>query len=194
MLHDRRTLRAAALILVLAAMSWACAPRIERHPLPELKANPTEHVFGLGRDAIHDGVIGVFTAEHQLAEPLFGPIARDRPPEGEVFINPLLSVETSNAAFFGKQVFEDPANVNDLYLYGLHQPLWRSPVYRDSKGGLPFIATFHLHLVAEGPNRTKVSVTALTPRVINGRRLGFGEDGFGRQWREVRVKRTTIEE
>ena len=48
-----------------------------------------------------------------------------------------------------------------------------------NEGGLPFIATFHLHLSASGTN-TLVTVIASDTEVINGNKFGLGPCGPGK--------------
>lgn len=90
-------------------------------------------------------------------------------------------------------MFHDAANAHDIYLHTFHTPFVISSVYRGRDGGLPFIATFHLHLTTSGSN-TLVAVTASDTEVVNGTKFGFGPCGPGQGWNYARVKPTTVEE
>jgi hypothetical protein len=72
-------------------------------------------------------------------------------------------------------------------------PFVASSVYRGRDGGLPFIATFHLHLTMAGSNTT-VTVTASDTQVVNGTKFGFGPCGPGQGWNFESVRPTTVEE
>jgi hypothetical protein len=103
------------------------------------------------------------------------------------------AVECSTKAVFSEAIFRNPANSNDIYLHTFDMPFVKSSVYFGHDGGLPFIATFHLHLTASGSN-TLVKITALDTKVINGRRFGIRPCGFGYGSASQKVKPTTVEE
>ena len=105
----------------------------------------------------------------------------------------ILSAERATNAVFGKNIFRNPANKNDIYLHTFHSPFEVSPVYHNSRGGLPFIAAFHLHLVASG-RKTMVTVIASNTEVIAGTKFGVGPGGPGPANVYVNVEPTTIEE
>ncbi|PWU09638.1 MAG: hypothetical protein C5B50_26935 [Verrucomicrobia bacterium] len=128
-----------------------------------------------------------FSIEHQTQQPIFG-----RPPSG-ADLESIFSAESATNAVFGAAVFRDPANKNDIYLHTSHMPFVISPVYTGSKGGLPFIATFHLHLTAVGSS-TMVAVTASDTQVVNGTKFGVGPCGPGQGWNYESVRPTTVEE
>ena len=109
------------------------------------------------------------------------------------FYNHVFALESCTNAVFASAIFQDPANTNDIYLHTFHAPFVASPVYHGRKGGLPFIAAFHLHLAAAGSN-TLVTVTALDTEVVNGQKFGVGSCGPGYGNNYVKVKPTTIEE
>jgi hypothetical protein len=79
-------------------------------------------------------------------------------------------------------------------VHSFHAPLWRSPVHRGARGGLPFVAAFHVHLVAHGRAQTLVSVEVVDPEIMNGMTWGFGSCGPGYAWRFESVDPTTVEE
>ena len=105
----------------------------------------------------------------------------------------MLIAECSTNAVVGKSVFDDPANVHDIYLHSSHTPFTPSAVYRGRNGGLPFMATFHLHLARSGSD-TIATIKASNAEVINGTKFGIGSCGPGQHWNCVSVKPTTVEE
>jgi hypothetical protein len=135
---------------------------------------------------VHEKAWQAFSIEHQVSQPIFGR-------SSSISIKSTLFAECATNAVFGEAIFRDPVNAQDIYLHTFHSPFVVSPVYHGSQGGLPFIATFHLHLVASGTNTT-VSVIASDVEVINGTKFGFGPCGPGQGNAYVSVKPTTIEE
>ena len=133
----------------------------------------SDHVFlrAAAGGSADEGSAGVFNrASGQAAH--FGRSALAAHLENTLF------AECATNAVFGAAVFRDPANTNDIYLHTFHTPFVISSVYRGGDGGLPFIATFHLHLVADGSN-TIVGVTASDTEVVNGTKFGIGPCGPG---------------
>ena len=128
-----------------------------------------------------------FSIEHQVEQPVFG---RSAPAS---HLENFFSAECATNVVFGVTVFHDPANTNDIYLHTFHMPFVISSVYRGRNGGLPFIATFHLHLTKTGSN-TNVRVTAFDTQVVNGTKFGFGPCGPGQGWNCESVRPTTVEE
>lgn len=128
-----------------------------------------------------------FSIEHQVAQPVFGRHSIDEHIDGQIL------AECSTNAVFGETIFRDPANTNDIYLHSLDSPFVLSSVYYGKYGNLPFEASFHLHLTANGSN-TLASITALNPQVINGTKFGVGPCGPGQGNNYVPVQPTTIEE
>src|ERR1051326_4335480 len=159
--------------------------RIQTRSLPS--PNPTSYSFPLPLEEVHTGALRAFSIEHQVAEPIFGHSA------GVANLQETLFAECATNAVFGEAIFRDPANAHDIYLQTFHTPFVVSSVYWGRDGGLPFIATFHLHLTTEG-SKTTVTVTASDTEVVNGTKFGFGPCGPGRGWNCERVKSTTVEE
>lgn len=171
-----------ALAVALAAVSCSHGvSRIQTHSPPS--PNPTSYSFPLPREEVHAKALEAFSRDHQYKEPVFGKSAS----------TVQLSVEGVTNALCGKAVFNDPANVHDIYLHSSHTPLTTSAVYRGKNGGLPFIANFHLHL-AGGGSETVVTVRTLDAEVLNGTKFGIGPCGPGQGWNCVKVKPTTVEE
>jgi hypothetical protein len=175
-------------ILVVALCVVSCShgvSRIQTRALPS--PNPTTYTFPLPLVETHTKALQAFSREHQYKEPIFGrPASQER-------LESVLSVECSTNALSAKAIFDDPANLHDIYLHSSHTPFTLSSVYRGRDGGLPFIATFHLHLAGRGSD-TAVTVTASNAEVINGTKFGIGSCGPGQAWNCVKVKPTTIEE
>jgi hypothetical protein len=161
-----------------------CAPRVETSSIST--PNPTSYSFPFTVMELQQKAWQAFSIDHQVEQPIFGHQA------GLGFESTLFA-ECATNAVFGEAVFRDPANAQDIYLHTFHTPFIVSPVYHTSQGGLPFIATFHLHLTASGTN-TIVSVIASETEIINGTKFGFGPCGPGQGNVYVSVKPTTIEE
>ena len=125
--------------------------------------------------------------EHQIDQPIFGrsPVA--------AHLEDTLDAECATNAVFGQAVFRDPANAQDIYLHTFHTAFVLSSVYRGKDGGLPFIATFHIHLAASDSN-TVVTVIASDTEVVTGTKFGFGPCGPGQGYVYQSVKATTVEE
>src|SRR5215469_11571958 len=160
-------IRNLAAILAIALVTVSCShdvARIQTRSLPS--PNPTAWSFPLPVEEVRVKALDAFSIKHQVAQPVFGREIDDRI-RGDIF------AECSTNAVFGEAIFRDPSNTNDLYLHSLDSPFVISSVYYGNNGGLPFQATFHLHLTANGSN-TVVSATALKPQVINGTKFGVG--------------------
>ncbi len=148
--------------------------------------NPTSFSFHLPLEEVRSRALQAFSIEHQVDEPIFALSTNSN-------IESTLFAECSTNAVFSEAIFRNPANTNDIYLHTFHAPFVVSTVYYGHDGGLPFIALFHLHLVADGSN-TIVSVTALDAEVVNGKKFGSGPCGPGYGWVYKSVKPTTVEE
>ena len=175
-----------ALAVPLAAVSCSHdVSRIQTRSLPS--PNPTSYAFPLPLEEVHTKALQAFSTDHQYKEPIFGKSA------SSVRLESVLSVECSTNPLMGKALFDDPANVHDIFLRTSHTPIVASSVYRGRNGGLPFMADFHVHLASRGSD-TLVSVTATNVEVINGTKFGIGPCGPGQAWNCVKVKPTTVEE
>jgi hypothetical protein len=149
--------------------------------------NPTTFTFPMPLEEVHTGALQAFSIERQVKEPVF---SRSDPAST---LEHILSVECSTNAVFAATLFQDPANAHDIYLHTFHTPFVLFAVYRGKKGGLPFIAAFHLHLTSTGSNTT-VTVKASDTEVVNGTKFGFGPCGPGQGWNCEKVRPTTVEE
>ena len=179
------------ILLAFALAAVSCShgvSRIETRSLP--KPNPTVYLFPRPLEEVHAAAWQAFSSDHQWKEPIFGKSAST---DSTARLESTLLVESSTNALSGKAVFADPANAHDLYLHSSHMPFVVSSVYRGRYGGLPFIATFHLHLADRGSN-TLVSVMASNAEVLNGTKFGIGSCGPGQAWNCVKVQPTTVEE
>ena len=180
--------RIVALFCFIALVAVSCTigvSRIQTRSLPY--PNPTSYTFPLPVEEVRIKAMQTFSIRHQTHEPVFG---RLEPANG---FEDIFSAECYTNAHFGKEVFGDPANTNDVYLHTYGPPFEVSSVYYGRDGGLPFSAVFHLHLTGSGSN-TLVTVTASDTKVVNGRRFGFNPCGLGYNARGQRVKPTTLEE
>ena len=174
-------------LFAIALATVSCSgsgSRIETSSLPSL--NPTSFSFPMSVAEVHEKALQAFSIDHQVDQPIF---AR----QAGLGFESTLFAECATNAVFGEAIFHDPSNAQDIYLHTFHTPFSVSPIYHTSQGGLPFIATFHLHLVASGTNTT-VTVIASETEVINGTKFGFGPCGPGQANVYVSVKPTTIEE
>lgn len=176
------------IVLAVALAAVSCShgvSRIRTRPLPG--PNPTSYSFPLPVEEVHARAWEAFSREHQRGAPIF------RKPASADYWEPVLSAECSTNAVSGKAVFADPVNAHDIYLHSSHTPFATSSVYRGRDGGLPLIATFHLHLAGSGSD-TVVTVTASAAEVVNGTKFGIGPCGPGQAWNYVKVRSTTVEE
>jgi hypothetical protein len=156
--------------------------------------NPTTYSFPLAVGDFHARALEAFSTYHQIEDPIF-PV----PPEATSLpkgmrLESRFSVELSGAGGCFSSVFTNLDNDNDIYLQNFTMPFTLSPLYRGRNGGLPFVASFYLHLVAATSGSTVVTVTAMDAQVINGEHFGAGPCGPGYGWRYEPVKPTTIEE
>ena len=177
-----------AILLAVALVTASCShgvSRIQTRTLPS--PNPTSWLYLMPMEQVRAKALDAFSIEHQVSQPVFGRHQIEDHIDGEIF------AECFTNAVFGQAIFRDPANTNDIYLHSLDSPFVISSVYYGRYGGLPFEATFHLHLTANGSN-TLVSVTALNAQVINGTKFGFGSCGPGPANNYVPVQPTTVEE
>jgi hypothetical protein len=175
-------------IFAVALAAISCSRGVSRVQTLALPSpNPTSYSFPLPLEEVHARAWQAFSINHQVDQPIFG-----RSPVAAHLENTLFA-ECATNAVFGEALFRDPANAHDIFLQTFHTPFVISSVYRGRGGGLPFIATFHLHLATSGSN-TVVTVTASDAEVVNGTKFGFGPCGPGQGWNCERVKPTTVEE
>ena len=160
------------------------------HSLSLSSPNPTNYVFPYPSNVVREKILEALSIEHQINHPIFGHSIAS-----SIFshLESDLSVECATNSIFGTQIFTNPANTQDVYLHSFGLPFTTSPIYRGRKGGLPFIANFHLHFTSDGSS-TVISITALDTKVINGQKFGIGPCGPGEGNNYVKVKPTTIEE
>ena len=176
------------ILSVIAFVVVSCGGRVTRVQTLSLPGpNPTNFSFPLPLMEIYSKAWEAFSIEHQTGKPIFGRENR------VTNIENILFAECATNAVFGQVVFRDPANAQDIYLHTFGTPFVLSTVYRGKDGALPFIATFHIHLVASGSN-TVVTVTASDCKVITGTKFGFGPCGPGQGYVYENVKPTTVEE
>lgn len=175
-------------IYVLAFLATSCSintVHVRARPLP--KPNPTYYSFPLPLDELRAKSLEAFDLPRQMARPIFG----------SAFIRMVFSdtfcVETATNAAFGTAIFQNPANVNDIYLHTFNQPFEISPVYYAREGGLPFFGAFHLHLTSVGSN-TLVTVTALETKVASGSTSGCSAVAIAPTLMYKKVEPTTVEE
>jgi hypothetical protein len=172
------------MVLTVASLATSCGPHIRTKTLPH--PNPSSRSFPLSVPEVRAAAMKVFSLDHQVADPIFG--------HQSIQFCSALFLETATNAVFGEAVFRNPANAQDLYLHSLSEPVVPSTVYVAKNGGLPFVASFHLHLEAGASNETVVTVTALDAQVIAGKHFGFGSCGPGFANSYQSVKPTTVEE
>ena len=172
--------------ITLAAVSCSHGvSRIQTRSLPA--SNPTTYSFPLPLEEVRTRALQAFSIEHQVQQPIFG---HSTPAS---HLESVFAAECATNAVFGPDLFREPANTNDIFLHTFHTPFVISSVYHGKHGGLPFIASFRLHLADAGSNTT-VSVIAYQTQVINGTKFGFGPCGPGQGWNCQSVAPTTVEE
>jgi hypothetical protein len=175
-------------IYVLAFLATSCSVNIvhvRTRLLP--KPNPTSYSFPLPLDEVRAKSFEAFDFRRQYDRPIFGSA-----PVSGVF-NDTFCVETATNAAFGKAIFQNPANIKDIYLHTFTEPFEISPVYYAREGGLPFFGAFHLHLTSVGSN-TLVTVTALDTKVARGSTSGCSAVAIAPTWMYKKVEPTTVEE
>ena len=69
---------------------------------------------------------------------------------------------------FAINIFSQHGTHNDAYLYNFHEPIGLSKVYFRGGEPLPYIASFHLRLLALDDKKTRVQVAARDSEVIAG--------------------------
>ena len=174
--------------LSVAALVTSCTrDRVRVQTRSLARPNPTTYSFPLPVQEVHAKGMEAFSTRHQAQEPIFGR------PSGSMYFARTLFPESATNAILAKDIFTDPANANDFYLHTDHTPFVFSSVYHGHNRGLPFLASFHIHLAAAGSN-TAVSVQALNTQIINGEKFGIGSCGPGYAWIYEKVKPTTVEE
>jgi len=176
------------MMLAVALLVVSCTRGVSRiRTRSLLQPNPTSCSFPLPLAEVHDRALQAFSIEHQVNQPIFGRSTIAMHFEDTLF------AESATDAVFSADTFRDPVNTNDIYLHTFDMPFVASPVYYGRNGGLPFIASFHLHFTASSSN-TLVKVTALDTQVINGEKFGVGPCGPGYGSIFVKVAPTSVEE
>ena len=176
------------LVSFLSVMTISCShgiSRVQTRPLPT--QNPTNYAFPFPLETVYAAALQAFSVDHQIKHPIFG----RSPASGHLEM--AFATECVTNAVVAQALFRDPSNAHDIYLHTFHGPFVRSATYRGRDGGLPFIATFHVHLADTGSN-TAVTVLASNAEVINGTKFGFGSCGPGQAWNCQGVQPTTVEE
>ena len=175
-----------AVALIVVSCSKKSTSHIEASVFSLPRPNSTSFSFPYPLAKLHDLTLDAFSTEQQITNRVFGKLP--------LTFAAILTVETSTDAVFFRKEFSDLANTNDIYLHSFHTPINISTVYHEQNAGLPFIASFRLHLAASSSDETIVSVTALDTQVIDGERFGVGPCGPGMGNRYETVKPTTVEE
>ena len=181
-------------VLVVALATVSCSHGVSRIQTLSLPSpNLTTYKFPLLVQEVHTRALQAFSRDQQRHEAIFPKPTKTANTANDVSWESILSAECSTNALYNKAAFADSANAHDIYLHSSHTPFVASAVYRGRHGGLPFIATFRLHLTGRGSN-TVVTVTAFDAEVINGTKFGIGSCGPGQHWNCVKVEPTTVEE
>jgi hypothetical protein len=153
-----------------------------------LKKNPTLYTFEMNIEQVRDIIISGFSIDNQIRnENVLAYHITSYP--GSI-IQVIFSLETKQNALFGKSVFNNPDNDNDIYLHTFGRPIISRSYYSLGKP-LEYQVSFQIHLESNKPGYTTVSINAIDPRVIKGIG-GFGAHGFYSNY--VLVEPTTIEE
>jgi hypothetical protein len=187
----RSRMLAVCSLLASAPPLVSCTKNVSRVETARLSAeNPTAFVFDASPAQAHDRIIEALRAS-DAPNAIFG--ERNLPGDDTQYAGSF-SVEDAREPVFGRDVLSRRGNEFDVYAHTYGDPLWASPVYRGSRGVLPFVAAFHVHLIPRGEDRTEVEVRVVHPEIINGLEWGLGSCGPGYFWRHRRVAPTTVEE
>jgi hypothetical protein len=186
-----------AAALVSAVMLPSCTRDVLHvQVLPLDRPNPNSYVFERPVAEVHEhaktalsafGVVEMIFGKRPYRDPLLDPDAVE-------YADYFVVEEPGDSLGSFREVLQRPGNRDDLYVHSWSDPLWPSPVYRGGGAGLPFIAEFHVHLAALGPNRTMVTVAAMNTQILNGMTWAWGPCGPGYGWKPDPVAPTTIEE
>jgi hypothetical protein len=165
------------ILFALIALLAACGdPQVKSKPL--LSPNPTAYTFDASVDQVHDAIRRMY--EQQFTE-------RSGYSFSPVFAGDDTGLEDIAA------ILAEPANRNDVYLSYMHSPMGISAVYTVGGKPVPYLADFHLHITAGGPEKTRVEARALRPEVIAGKTL-LPRNHMTRANIYLPVEPTTVEE
>ena len=175
-------------LMGVALFAVSCSHGVSRVQTRALTTpNPTTYTFPLPLQEVHAKAFTAFSIEHQVRQPVFG-----RVDSGSGFES-IFSIACVTNPLFAPEIFKDPANAQDIYLHTFNSPFVLSSVYHGRNGGLPFVASFHLHLIPDNSD-TVVTVTASDTEIVNGTKFGIGPCGPGQMWNWQHVAPTTVEE
>jgi len=174
-----RALRTGALCALIVSV-LGCHPIVRKRDLGI--SNPTTFVFPASPDQIHAAVTKAVW-RIPANDPVFGPLWKLR----------IIEVRARGSdSPFGRDIFLNPENADDLYLHSFGGPLCASDVYLCGGGPADFEAAFHLHLRRLDQFKTQVEVLTKEPGVFCGTYPGV--PGHGPAGRLVDVPPTTVEE
>lgn len=125
------------------------------HPDFRVK-NPTSWSFPFPLAEVRAKAREAFSLDHQIAHPV--PLAFSTPMMNTLDMLTVDDVEKGGAL---QATFKDS---NDIHLNDLRDVLWYSMIY----GGKEAVASFVIHFDPAGEKTTRVTVTAVDPKVIDG--------------------------
>lgn len=176
------TVLLSALLLSVCSSCSSGIHKIKTKPLSD--KNPTSYDFPRSLPEVRQTIIDALEISNRssVTDEFYSSFSED---------SFYFSLETKDDPSFSREVFQDPSNINDLYLHSWGQPISFSRVYFGGGKPLKYRANFQLHLTALSGNNTKVSVIVHNPTVINGSKC-CGLHGYVSN--DVPVEPTTIEE
>lgn len=151
--------------------------------------NPTSYVFPVPLPKLREQILYGLRHGWERRAKFFGDLGFVIIQRRDTIEPVYLSFETSEYPVFGKEVFKDPHNSNDLYLSC--NSVISSRTYFALDDPLPYEVAFHIHFVPVGNDSTKVTVMAINPGVLKGV-AGWGPHGLYSM--QISVEPTTIEE
>ncbi|MCP4542364.1 MAG: hypothetical protein GY832_35020 [Chloroflexi bacterium] len=152
--------------------------------------NPTTYVFAVPVSEVHERVYYGIRSGWRSRDKFFGSLGFVTIPWRGTTDTVGFFVETKDEASFGKRVFNDPANDNDLFLRRSGSSI-ASRTYFALDEPLPYETEFQIHLEPIGTDSTQVTVVSLNPAVLKGVG-GLGPHGYYPA--EIAVEPSTIEE
>lgn len=160
-------------------------------PLSEEKLendNPTHYLFDLDLMSVRKKTISGFSIDSQIENRNIFSFENHARPKFARKI--MLTLETADKVLFGKDVFKNKDNKNDIFLHSFGEAITSSTYFSLGKP-LLYEAQFHIHFEPKTENQTIVFINVINPVVLKG--IG-GYGPHGSYPGKVPVKPTTVEE
>lgn len=147
----------------------SCQEKITKVELT--KKNPVDFVFEISKDSVYE----LITTKLNMH---------------------ILLMTVKNKRIIPPQVFDklsQPGNASDIFLWSIGT-YCKSRIYKNDKNFLDYWVSFYLHLESIDHNKTKISITAIGPKIILGKELLPSPPHFVRRDKTITVESSTIEE